>query len=90
MWFGRVRRDVGGVSSLERGDSVKNPLSDTTSEARGVVLPGFGRGFFGYRPLSIDIPGIILLKDWGKIVRQDDAIKCRDERSRRRVVAGST
>ena len=84
--LGRERGDSRGVPRLEGRDSVQDPLANTASKARSVVLPGLGRRTLGLSPLPIDVPWIVLIEDWSKIVRQGDVIKGRDEWPWRRVV----
>ena len=84
--------DSRGVPRLKGRDSVQDPLANMASKARNVVLPGFGRRMLGLPPLPIDVPCIVLCEDWNKVVRQDDVLKGRDERSLRslRKVGGGS
>ena len=61
--FNRRRGNSGGVPRLEGRNSVQDPLA-LASKARSVVLPGLSRRLLGYSPFPIDVPWVILLRDW--------------------------
>ena len=50
------------VPRLIRRHSVQDPLA-ITSEARGVILPSFGRRLLGLPSFAVNVPEIVLLRD---------------------------